>query len=71
MKTNTMTAAQATEWVYNQDDTDDHHDDPTYLDELHAAFRALYGREPKGEAEERDMWSFCCTSTPHCGTRPA
>lgn len=65
-----MTEEQATSWVYDQDETDDHHDDPAWHDALRRAFRALYGREANEEDETAGLWSLCCCATPNCGTRP-
>ena len=60
-----MTAEQATEWVYDQDEMQevDH-------DELDAAFAALYGRLANDEDRQAGLWSLCCNATPNCGTRP-
>ena len=67
---NTMTKAEATEWVYDQDETSDHHDEPDYADHLDAAFSALHGRQPTDIDREVGLWSLCCNATPNCGTRP-
>lgn len=66
----TMTEHEATEWVYDQDESSE-------IDELQleAAFRALAGRalagrEPDDEDRRAGLWSLCCSMTPNCGTRP-
>lgn len=64
MKTN-MTAAQATEWVYDQDEAGE-----VDQDALEAAFAALYGRPADDDDREAGLWSLCCAATPGCGTRP-
>jgi hypothetical protein len=60
----------AIEWVYDQDDSDDHHDDPDWDAALRRAFRALYGREPDDDDKQAGLWSLCCAACPHCGKRP-
>lgn len=62
--------ADATEWVYDQDETDDHHDDANWDAALRRAFAALYRREPSADDEQDGLWSLCCAATPNCGTRP-
>jgi hypothetical protein len=61
-----MTEQQATEWVYDQDDTSDQIDE----EQLEAAFEALYGRPADDEDRQNGLWSLCCNATPNCGTRP-
>jgi hypothetical protein len=65
-----MKEYDATEWVYGQDESDDHHDDPRWDAALRRAFVALYRREPDAEDEQAGLWSLCCAATPNCGTRP-
>ena len=60
-----MTEAQATEWVYDQDESCD-----IDQDQLEAAFGALYGRTPNDDDRHAGLWSLCCAATPYCGTRP-
>ena len=64
------TAYDAVEWVYDQDDRDDHHDDPAWDAALSRAFLALYRREPTADDEQAGLWSLCCAACPNCGTRP-
>ena len=59
MKNKTMTEAEATEWVYAQDESD-----PSLpQDELEAAFAALYGRPADDEDRQSGLWSLCCAAT--------
>jgi hypothetical protein len=60
-----MTEKQATEWVYDQDESAD-----VDQDQLEAAFAALVGREPDDDDRAAGIWSLCCSMTPNCGTRP-
>ena len=62
---NEMTEAEATEWVYSQDESGD-----INQAELEAAFTALYGRKPDQDDHNNGLWSLCCNMTPNCGTRP-
>lgn len=61
-----MTTKQATEWIYDQDDTSDDINEV----QLEAAFVALYGRKPDDDDRQAGLWSLCCAATPNCGTRP-
>jgi hypothetical protein len=65
MKNNTMAVAQATEWVYDQDENQE-------IDEndLEIAFATLCGRPADDEDRQIGLWSLCCSMTPNCGTRP-
>lgn len=65
MNKNTRTEAQAIEWVYDQDETQE-----VDRDQLEAAFAALYGRPADDEDRQNGLWSLCCNMTPNCGTRP-
>lgn len=60
-----MTEAQATEWVYDQDENGS-----IDQSELEAAFAALHGRPADASDREAGLWSLCCAATPNCGTRP-
>ena len=60
-----MTEAQATEWVYAQDEAGQ-----IDREDLTAAFAALYGRPPDADDEAAGVWSLCCAATLGCGTRP-
>lgn len=60
-----MTEAQAIEWVYDQDESGEVHQD-----QLEAAFAALHGREADADDRQNGLWSMCCNMTPNCGTRP-
>lgn len=60
-----MTEAEATEWVYDQDETGE-----VDQDQLEAAFAALHGRPADDDDRQNGLWSLCCNMTPNCGTRP-
>jgi hypothetical protein len=59
-----MNEADATEWVYDQDESQE-----LDQDDLVSAFSALYGRQPTDYDREAGLWSLCCAATPNCGTR--
>lgn len=61
----TMTEAEAIEWVYSQDESQE-----VDQDQLEAAFAALHGRPADDEDRQNGLWSLCCNRTPNCGTRP-
>jgi hypothetical protein len=65
VKSESMTVAQATEWVYEQDE-----DREINQGELETVFSALYGRLADDEDRQNGLWSLCCAMTPNCGTRP-
>lgn len=60
-----MTKDDATEWVYDQDESGDVDED-----DLRAAYVALYESIPDEDMTTPDMWSHCCNATANCGTRP-
>lgn len=60
-----MTEAEATEWVYSQDESGE-----VDQDQLEAAFAALYSRPADDDDRQNGLWSLCCSMTPNCGTRP-
>ena len=60
-----MTEAEATEWVYSQDESGE-----VDQDQLEAAFEALYSRPADDDDRQNGLWSLCCNMTPNCGTRP-
>lgn len=60
-----MAEAEATEWVYDQDEQGE-----VDQDQLEAAFAALHGRPASADDRQAGLWSLCCAATPNCGTRP-
>lgn len=60
-----MTDAEATEWVYRQDESDE-----VDKEQLESAFRGLAGRAATDDDRQAGLWSLCCSMTPNCGTRP-
>ena len=66
MKTTKMTEAEATEWIYDQDEIGE-----LDQDQLEAAFAALHGRPADDDDRQNGLWSLCCHMAPNCGTRPA
>ena len=65
MKLNKMTAWQAQEWVYEQDESEEL--DSTMLERV---FAALYGRPADDNDRQAGLWSLCCSACENCGTRP-